>query len=235
MSPRLKRSAALACAACLSLLSGAAAADATTLLTLPGATTKPAAKHGKRASTHHAKKKISNRGPRGPIGPSGATGATGATGPQGPAGSTGAQGPQGPAGPGANKFYFSEASSSEDPNHPVLTSGPLQFGLACQPGGKAVGDVKGMLTSTILSAVSVTASGTKLESGTTTPVLLDATLPARGPAPVELYAPANGATAEFATFMVNAGGSLTWLEIWTGADGATAGTPAHCYLSGMEL
>ena len=238
MSSRLKRSAALACAACLSLLAGAATADAGTLLTLVAPAVKAVPKHARRASSHHGKKKSSNRGPRGligPRGPTGATGPTGASGPQGPAGPTGAQGIQGPAGPGATKFYFSENASAGDSNHPVVTVGPVLFGAACQPKGNEVGDVKLILTSTVPATVSTTAFGTKLEADVTSSTVLEATLPARGPTSIELPAGAKGSVAESATFMFNAGGSLSWLELWAGATGATNEAPAHCYLTGIEL
>jgi hypothetical protein len=238
MSSRLKRGCLLACAACLSMLVGAATADAGTLLTLVAPTAKTAPKHAKRASIHHGKKKSSNRGPRGPRGAQGqkgATGSQGATGAPGPAGPTGAQGAQGPAGPGAAKFYFTENANAADPNHPVVTVGPVLFGAACQPGGNEPGDVKLILTSTVPATVSTTAVGLKLEAEKTTPVLLEATLPARGPTSIELAAGAKGSNAESATFMFDAGGSLNWLELWAGAVGATNEAPAHCYLTGIEL
>jgi hypothetical protein len=241
MSSRLKRSCLLACAACLSMLVGAATADAGTLLTLVAPTAKTAPKHARRASIHHGKKKQSNRGPRGPRGApgqKGATGSPGATGSQGVPGApgpTGAQGPQGPAGPGAAKFYFTENATAADSNHPVVTAGPVLFGAACQPGGKEPGDVKLILTSTVPATVGTTAVGIKLEAEKTTPVLLEATLPARGPTSIELVAGAKGSNAESATFMFDAGGSLNWLELWAGAIGATNEAPAHCYLTGIEL
>jgi hypothetical protein len=235
MSSRLKRSCLLACAACLSMLVGAAAADAGTLLTLVAPTAKTAPKHARRASVHRGKKKGSSRGPRGPRGAQGPTGATGSQGVPGAPGPTGAQGPQGPAGPGAAKFYFTENAAAADPNHPVVTVGPVLFGAACQPGGKEPGDVKLILTSTVPAAVSTTAFGIKLEAEKTTPVLLEATLPARGPTSIELPAGAKGSNAESATFMFDAGGSLSWLELWAGAVGATNEAPAHCYLTGIEL
>jgi hypothetical protein len=235
MSLRLKRGCLLACAACLSMLVGAAAADAGTLLTLMSPAAKPAPKHASRASVHHGKKKGSSRGPRGPRGAQGQKGATGSQGVPGAPGPTGAQGPQGPAGPGAAKFYFTENATAADPNHPVVTVGPVLFGAACQPGGKEPGDVKLILTNTVPATVSTTAFGTKLEAEKTTPILLEATLPAREPMYVELPANAKGINAESATFMFDAGGSLSWLELWAGAVGATNEAPAHCYLTGIEL
>jgi hypothetical protein len=239
MSSRLKWG-ALACATSLSLLAGAAAADASMLL--PLAT--PAAKHAKRASAHHGKKKSSNRGPRGPIG---RTGPRGATGPQGsgglqgaggPAGPQGPQGSQGPAGPGATKFYFSEAPSIGDPIHPVLTVGPIQYGLSCQP-GKVVGDVKFTLWVTVPDplAVSVFAAVVQGKPETTTFTVLDAMLPAKSLTPTETLVPSNSRKSETGNFTVNVGGALTWIWISAGAVGATAESevPPHCYTSGMEL
>ncbi|HSZ70541.1 MAG TPA: hypothetical protein VK756_09275 [Solirubrobacteraceae bacterium] len=217
------------------MLVGAAAADAGTLLTLVAPTAKTAPRHARRASVHRGKKKGSNRGPRGPRG---APGQTGATGPQGVPGAPGPAGPagaQGPAGPGAAKFYFTENATAADPNHSVVTVGPVLFGAACQPGGKEPGDVKLILTSTVPATVSTTAVGIKLEAEKTTPVILEATLPARGPTAIELVAGAKGSEAESATFMFDAGGSLSWLELWAGAVGATNEAPAHCYVTGIEL
>jgi hypothetical protein len=117
----------------------------------------------------------------------------------------------------------------------VINVGPVQFGAACQPGGKEPGDVKLILTSTVPATVSTTAVGVKLEAGKTTTVLLEATLPARGATSIELPAAPEGSDVESATFMFDAGGSLTWLELWAGASGATNESPAHCYLTGIEL
>jgi hypothetical protein len=153
--------------ACASLLAGGAVANANGLASLPGAVIKRASPragaglhHGKRASTRHAKKKASNRGPRGP------RGAQGTAGLQGGQGMTGAQGPQGPQGPqipGASKFFFSESPAVADPIHPVIPIGPIQFGVSCQPGASE-GEVVLGFSTTIPSPISwttvTTVSGT---------------------------------------------------------------------------
>jgi hypothetical protein len=241
MSSRLKWS-ALACTICLSLLTGAAAADASMLLPLATPAAKPLPKPVKRASAHHGKKKkSSNRGPRGPIGrtgPQGASGPLGASGPQGGAGPTGPQGPQGPAGPGATKFYFSEAPTPGDPIHPVLTVGPIQYGLSCQP-GKVAGDVKFTLWVTVPNQLAVSVFAAVVESNPekTTFSVLDAALPAKPITPTETLVPSNSRKGETGNFTVNVGGALTWIWISAGAVGATAQSevPPHCYTSGMEL
>jgi hypothetical protein len=39
-------------------------------------------------------------------------------------------------GPCATKFFYDAQPTTEDPEHPVLTVGPLQLGTSCQPGAK---------------------------------------------------------------------------------------------------
>src|ERR1700731_3813586 len=90
MPLRLKLTAALACAACLSLLAGAATADAGMLLPLLGSAKGHGEKHARSTSSHHGKKKKASN--RGPVGPKGAPGANGLPGPAGPAGPPGPQG-----------------------------------------------------------------------------------------------------------------------------------------------
>jgi hypothetical protein len=85
------------------------------------------AKHHKRRKRHRGKKH-----PPSKTGPRGRRGRTGVTGPTGVAGPTGAAGPAGPAGPGVTRFSFSEAPSAADPEHHVLTTGPLQLGISCR-------------------------------------------------------------------------------------------------------
>lgn len=239
MSSRLKWS-ALACAASLALLIGAAAADASILLPVLSSAPKPARKHAGTTSTQHGKKKkkkktTSSRGPVGPRGPQGAPGAQGVSGLAGPTGPQGPQGPQGPAGPGASKYYFSEGPSAGDPNHPVIPVGPLQLGIACQPGGKS-GDVKLILTAVIPAALTATLSATAFDGNLTSSRVEDLSVPAAGPTSGEVVAENKSARAESVAYVLNAGGTLTWLEVWVGAVGGNNIEVApHCYLSAIEV
>jgi hypothetical protein len=232
MSPRLKWS-ALACTACLTLLVGAAAADAGMLLPVLGTAKKPARTHASTTSSHHGKKKkTSSRGPAGPRGPQGGPGVQGFTGPAGP---SGPQGPQGPAGPGASKYFFSEAPSPGDPNHPVIPVGPFQLGIACQPGEKS-GDVKLILTAAIPAPLTATLVGTAYNGKLITSRVQDLSAPATGPTSAELPAESKSMTAESVTYLLNVGGTLTWLELWVGAVGGNNIEVApHCYLSAIEI
>jgi hypothetical protein len=232
MSSRLKWS-ALACTACLTLLTGAATADASMLLPVLGTATNTARKHPGTTSSHHGKKKkTSSRGPAGPRGPQGVPGAQGVTGPAGP---TGPQGPQGPAGPGATKYFFSEAPSVGDPNHPVIPVGPFQLGVACQPGEKS-GDVKLILTGTFPAALTATLFGTAFNGKAFSSHVQELSVPATGPTSGEVVAESKNSQAESVTYLLNVGGSLTWLELWVGAVGGNnIEVPPHCYLSAIEM
>ncbi len=229
MPSRLKPIAALACAACLSLIAGAATADASMLLPVLGSATMHAGKHARTTSGHHGKKKKKKTSNRGPIGPQGLPGAKGLPGPQGPSG------PQGPAGPGASKFSFSEAPSAGDPNHPVIPVGPFQLGIACQP-GKEPGDVKLLLTAVFPAALTATLSATAWDGKAISSRVQDLSVPATGPVTAELIAENKSARAESVTYMLNAGGSLTSLVVWVGVVGGSNSEVApHCYLSAIEL
>ncbi|MCW3069179.1 MAG: hypothetical protein JWL67_1804 [Solirubrobacterales bacterium] len=234
MSSRLKWS-ALACTICLSLLTGAAAADASMLLPVLSGAPKSARKHARTTSSQHGKKKkkkkTSSRGPAGPRGPQGALGAQGVPGLAGP---TGPQGPQGPAGPGASKYFFSEAPSAGDPNHPVIPVGPFQLGLACQPGEKN-GDVKLILTGTFPAPLTATLFGTAFDGTKASPSVQELSVPATTSV-AEVSVPSGSSRAETDTYVLNAGGSLTWLELWVGAVGGNKVEVApHCYLSAIEI
>jgi hypothetical protein len=232
MSSRLKWS-ALACTACLTLLTGAATADAGMLLPVLGQA-KPARGHARSTSSHHGKKKkkSSSRGPAGPRGLQGAPGASGAPGPTGP---QGPGGPQGPAGPGASKYSFSEAPSVGDPNHPVIPVGPFQLGIACQP-GKEPGDVKLILTAVFPAPINATLSATAFDGTKTSSRVQDLSVPATGPTSAELVAKSESSRAESVSYLLNAGGSLTWLQVWVGAVGGNNVEVApHCYLSAIEI
>jgi hypothetical protein len=239
MSSRLKWS-VLTCAASLALLVGAAVADAGMLLPALSSAPKPVRKHARTTSSQHGKKtkkkkKTPSRGPAGPRGPQGAPGAQGLTGVAGPTGPTGPQGPQGAAGPGASKYYFSEAPSAGDPNHPVIPVGPFQLGLACQPGGKS-GDVKLILTAVIPAPLTVTLSATAFDGKVISSRVQDLSAPATGPTSAELLAESKSARAESIAYLLNSGGALTWLEVWVGAVGGNNVEVApHCYLSAVEV
>jgi hypothetical protein len=120
----------------------------------------------------------------------------------------------------------------------VLTVGPIQYGLSCQP-GKAAGDVKFTLWVTVPNplAVSVFAAVVEGNPEKTTFTVVDATLLAKPTTPTETLVASNARKSETGNFTVNVGGALTWIWISAGAVGATAQSevPPHCYASGMEL
>jgi hypothetical protein len=226
--------------ACAGLLTGGTVAQAKLPVPLPGfglAVAGAHAKPAKHSTKHKPSKPNTKQGPRGPRGLPGAQGPQGVAGPQGAQGPQGPQGLQGPAGPGATKFFLSEAPTANDEIHPLLAVGPLQFGMSCQP-GTAAGDVKFTISESIPNLLTLSEFGFNTTNGNSAPFDFDGTTAATT-APVtnsENYA----SNARFDTagdIMISANGTTTWLEIMYGVVGATyeAGTPAHCYMNGVEL
>jgi hypothetical protein len=235
MQSRVIRHGMVVGAACVGVLTSGAAAQATLPIPLPGFGLKLAAHHAKPAKTkkHPAKHKASTKqGPRGPQGPPG----VGTQGPQGVAGTPGPQGPQGPQGPGATKFYLSEAPTNNDPIHPLLTTGPFQLGMSCEPGTSA-GDVKFTLSASIPNALTAAEWGFNTTNGKTSGFDFDTSAPATPPTTSSQNIKTTERTDSSGDLLLNANGTTTWLEIMYGAVGATysSGTPAHCYMSGIEL
>ncbi len=222
-------------ATCASLLAGGAVAQAELPVPLPGFGLEPTVHHAKPAKKSHSKTKkpVGKPGPRGPQGPQGMAGPQG---PQGVAGPTGPQGVQGPPGPGATKFFLSEAPTANDEVHPLLTVGPIQLGIACQP-GTAAGDVKFIVSESIPNPLTVAEFGFNTEKGTPNPFDFDGTTPAKAPVVEEKNFESNDRFDTAGDIMISANGTTTWLDLMYGVVGATyqAGTPAHCYMSGIEL
>jgi hypothetical protein len=194
----------------------------------------------KKAPTKKAKsKKKAKRGPRGPKGNSGPAGAQGAPGPTGAAGPQGATGPMGPAGPGALKFAYNSAPVAGDPDHPVLTQGPFQVGLSCQPGA-AAGDVKLILTLTVpvtlsfeqllisYNTPSATPSNTRVDQGIQ---------PAAPPTMAPVNVLAGKTVANYANLILqDPAGTISVLTLFYGANAQTGpSSNPGCYLSGMLL
>jgi hypothetical protein len=175
-------------------------------------------------------------GPAGPPGSQGPRGVAGPAGPAGPGGPQGPPGPQGPQGPGATKFYLSEGPTSNDPVHPLLTVGPFQLGMSCQPGAGA-GDVKFTLSETAREPLMVTEFGFNSVNGSATGFVFDASAPATPPITMSSNVLTTERTDTGGDLIASAGEITSWLEIFYGAVGSThaTGTPAHCYMSGIEL
>lgn len=109
--------------------------------------------------------------------------------------------------------------------------------MSCQP-GTAAGDVKFTLSESVPNPLAVSEFGFNTTNGKPVPFDFDATTPATT-APV-VDSENNASDARFDTagdIMISANGTTTWLEIMYGVVGATyeAGTPAHCYMNGIEL
>lgn len=222
--------------ACVVLLAGGTVAQAKLPVPLPGFGLSVAGPHAKPAKHQTKHKPSTKQGPRGP------RGLTGAQGPQGVAGPTGAQGPQGvagppgPAGPGAVKFFLSEAPTSNDAIHPLLTVGPLQLGMSCQP-GVAPGDVNFTASESIPNPLMVTEFGFDTENGTANPFDFDIETPMTPPKTSSSNIESKDRSDTAGDLVISSNGVTTWLEIFYGVVGATyqSGTPAHCYMSGVEL
>jgi hypothetical protein len=219
--------------ACAVLLAGGAVAQAKLPVPLPGFGLTVTGAHAKQAK-HHAKHKPSTK-----QGPRGARGLPGAQGPQGVAGPTGLTGPQGipgPAGPGAVKFFLSEAPTSNDAVHPLLTVGPLQLGMSCQP-GTAAGDVNFTASESIPHPLMVTEFGFNTENGTAKAFDFDIETPMTPPTTSSSNVESKNRTDSAGDLVISSNGVTTWLELFYGAVGATyqSGIPAHCYMSGVEL
>jgi hypothetical protein len=222
--------------ACAVLLAGGAVAQAKLPVPLPGfgqTIGRTHAKPAKHSTKHKPSKPITKQGPRGPRGLPGAQGPQGVVGPQGP---QGPQGLQGPAGPGATKFFLSEAPTANDEIHPLLTVGPLQIGMSCRP-GTAAGDVDFVASESIPNPLTLAEFGFDTTNGKPTPFDFDITTPATAPTVQGENYLSNERFDTAGDVMISANGTTTWLELIYGVVGATyeAGTPAHCYMSGIEL
>jgi len=184
---------------------------------------------------HLAKKKPKKKSSVGPRGPKGPQGATGPQGPQGVAGPQGPQGAVGPMGPGAFKFAFSGAPVANDPEHKVLPVGPFQLGLSCLPGTKP-GDIGFEIYVTIPASVQYVQTLESLpESGPQAPPTINSGVEPAIPTTPQIDPIENGKSAEtWATVMLTnpATAESTWLEIWYGA---TTGSSASCFISGIEI
>jgi hypothetical protein len=187
---------------------------------------------------HVAKKKSKKKTTTGPRGPRGARGAPGAQGQQGAPGPQGAQGPQGPIGPmgpGALKFAFFGSPVVGDSEHDVLATGPFRLGVSCLPGTKS-GDVGFKIDVTVPAALEYTQTFESLPASGTqeAPIISSGSEPAV-PVTTETSNVESGKSAEvWATVLLTnpATGESTWLELWYGA---TTGSSARCFISGIEI
>ena len=182
---------------------------------------------------HVAKKKSKKKvvtGPRGPRGAQGVPGPQGSPGAQGP---QGVQGPIGPMGPGAFKFAFYGVPTANDPEHNALPIGPFQLGVSCLPGTKP-GDVDFEIYVTVPAALEYTQTLESLvASGTQeAPEVSVGTQPVTPTTPQSTNFESDKET--WATVMLTnpATGETTWLELWYGA---TTGSSAECFISGIEI
>lgn len=219
--------------ACAVLLAGGAVAQAKLPVPLPGfgqAVSGTHAKPAKHSTKHKPSKPSTKQGPRGP------RGLPGTQGPQGVAGPSGPQGLQGPAGPGAVKFFLSEAPTSNDAIHPLLTVGPIQLGMSCQP-GTAAGDVSFTASESIPNPLMVTEFGFNTENGTAKAFDFDIETPMTPPTISSSNIESKDRSDSAGDLVISSNGVTTWLELFYGVVGATyqSGTPAHCYMSGVEL
>jgi len=228
-------------AALAALLMSAAVAQGRLAVPLPGLERVPghhvtSSAKKKRSSKHKTSAKAGPRGPRGLPGATGSQGAQGAQGLPGGQGLPGAQGLAGAPGPGAFKFYLSEGPSSNDPIHPLLTVGPIQFGMSCEP-GKGAGDVKFSVSESLPSAVTVAEFGFDTTNGKAAPYDFDASAPAEPPTTTSSNVLTNERSDTAGVLLISAGGTTTALQMAYGAVGSTysVGTPAHCYIAGIEL
>lgn len=182
---------------------------------------------------HLAKKKAKKKTATGPRGPRGAQGAPGPQGSQGPQGPQGVQGPVGPMGPGALKFAYFGAPTANDPEHNVLATGPFQLGLSCLPATKP-GNVDFEIYVTVPAALEYTQTlETLATSGTQEAPAV--TVGAQAAVPTTPQSAELESNREsWATVMLTnpATGVTTWLELWYGA---TTGSSAECYMSGIEI
>jgi hypothetical protein len=116
----------------------------------------------------------------------------------------------------------------------VVPVGPFQLGIACQPGEKS-GDVKLILTAVIPAPLTATLFATAFKE-TTSSRVQELSVPAAGPTSAEVLAESKHTVAESVTYLLNVGGSITWLELWLGAVGGNNVEVApHCYLSAIEV
>jgi hypothetical protein len=117
----------------------------------------------------------------------------------------------------------------------VVPVGPFQLGIACQPGEKS-GDVKLILTAVIPAPLTATLFGTAFKEKLTSSRIQDLSVPAAGPTSAEVLAESKSTVGESVTYLLNVGGSITWLELWLGAvAGNNVEVAPHCYLSAIEI
>ena len=208
----------------------------TTLLVLAvgGAGALSAAPAALAKKTGHTAKKKSHKKvtPRGPKGPAGPMGLPGPAGPAGPTGATGATGLTGPMGPGVAKFFYYASPSLGDPEHTVLTVGPLQLGVSCQP-GTAPGDIDFTYYVTIPAAPLNVVTTTFDEGGSSVSTQTIPTTVTN--APISTNVPAAGPvyTSSGELMLQGPTGGPAYLRVVYGAD-PTAAVP-HCFMTGYEL
>lgn len=108
--------------------------------------------------------------------------------------------------------------------------------MACQP-GTAAGDVDFMVSESIPNPLTLAQFGFDTKNGKPTPFDFDITTPAKASIVEGENIPSNERFDTAGDIMISANGTTTWLELIYGVVGATyqAGTPAHCYMSGIEL
>lgn len=203
------------------------------ILFSPASLAKPA--HAAKKKSHAAKKKKKivkalrgPVGPRGLMGPAGPAGTPGAAGPQGPQGTIG---PIGPMGPGATRFYYDAKPAAGDPEHPVLTVGPLLLGASCQPGEKP-GDVNFTYYLTIPAEPLNDISTNFGETGTSVSTTTIHETATNVPVPDNVPAAGPASTSSGELMLEGPTGGPAYLLITYGAE--TTPT-AHCFMAGYEL
>jgi hypothetical protein len=134
------------------------------------------------------------------------------------------------------KFYLYEAPTTGDSVHQILTAGPFRLGIACQP-GKEAGGVDFIVSEGITETLNAAEFGFDTTNGTTSAFDFDLTVPAKEPAQEGSEIKTNERSDTAGDIVMNGPGGTTWLEIFYGVIGATyqSGTPAHCYMGGIEV
>ncbi|MDQ6811716.1 MAG: hypothetical protein M3Z95_07455 [Actinomycetota bacterium] len=135
-----------------------------------------------------------------------------------------------------SKFFFTESPAVADPVHPVIPIGPIQFGISCQPGALE-GEVVLGFSTTIASPISWTTVATVSGTGevTTSSVYDASTAVPVAPQTSLKFVKAKGRRDQTATFIIDASGFITWLQVSLGAVGGENSAPSHCYMSGIEI
>jgi hypothetical protein len=108
--------------------------------------------------------------------------------------------------------------------------------MSCEPGTSA-GDVKFTTSASIPIALTAAEWGFSTTNGLTTGFNFDTSAPATPTSTSSQNIATTERKDSSGDLLFNVNGTTTWLEILYGAVGATyaGGTPAHCYMSGIEL